>query len=102
MFVVTLCSLVAACGANVEATLDDSGHPIDGSSATDGAASGIDGAVGASSDLPCQVRDFLASHCISCHGASPVAGPPSLNSWAALTAQSTRQPGQTQAQRSLG
>lgn len=105
LFAATLCSLVAACGANVEPLLDDSGRPIDASGASDGGSSidgaASDGASGVSGDLPCEVRDFLASRCISCHGASPVAGAPSLNSWAALTAQSTRQAGQTQAQRSL-
>lgn len=106
VFAMTLGS-VAACGANVEPQLDDSGRPIDAQSASDaqsagdGGTSSMDGGSTVASDLPCEVRDFLAARCMNCHGATPTAGAPSLNSWAALSASSATHPGQTQAQRSL-
>lgn len=50
--------------------------------------------------VPADVEAFLGT-CSACHGAAPVAGAPSLTSYASLTAPSAVNPAQTYAERAL-
>ena len=69
-------------------------------SGSGGATSGSGGSSCVPSSFPPDVQALLSS-CSSCHGSTPVAGAPSLVSYANLTAASTSYPGQTNAERAV-
>jgi mono/diheme cytochrome c family protein len=56
---------------------------------------------GASSDLPCEVESVLSAQCWGCHGSTPPAGLPALNSVAALRAPARIDPSKTSAELAL-
>ncbi len=77
------------------------GGCVDG--ATDGAGGGSTGGgpAGAASDLPCDVADLLATHCVSCHQGSNLKGDVDLSSRAALIAASPAWPEESVAERAV-
>jgi hypothetical protein len=75
-----------------------------GENTTDGGADAGAQLTGLPADggLPCEVAELLGTHCLSCHGAPTAGGAPMpLLTRADLLATSPRDPGLTQAQRSL-
>ncbi len=90
--------LVSGCSDYVSAA-----HPPDG---FPDLAVGVDGSTDdvplAGTGLPCEVRDFLARHCASCHGATPAGGSPmSLATWSDLQAPSLIDGSKTMAEMSV-
>jgi len=85
-------------------SMSGSGGSMSGSGGTMSGTGGATGGTGGSSCVPSSFPpdvQALLSMCSSCHGSTPLAGAPSLVTYANLTAKSTGYPSQTNAERAL-
>lgn len=89
-------STTGAQDAGPNATGSDAASPGPGN------GGGNDAGAPAPNGLPCDVANFLAMRCLSCHGTTPLPGiPVSLATYANLTMRSPAFPDQSLAQRAL-
>jgi hypothetical protein len=95
--------LIVVASLGVPACLNAGGLDRGGAGGAGGAVSGSGGtsgtAGGCTSDgVPADVANVLASRCLACHGATPIAGvPASLATYASLTSPSKSDPTQSNA-----
>jgi hypothetical protein len=90
----------SGAGNSPAGTTGSAGTPSGNGGASGTGAGGSSGGPG-TAGLPCDVQALVSSKCWSCHGTTPQPGLPSFATYGSLTAPSTKDPSQTNAQRAL-